>query len=163
MKRTKRQKLFIQCQHFKERKWQQKQTKKWWHSPFSVSRGGWTGRCLVCKSIRVHAHTPAHTQTHTHVCHPQTGFSARSVLSGRWSEGALKFYTCFCDARFPSTTAYFYSVISYVFHRMTWQHPENLLGLIFHFRNRRTDGSSESERFQLREKKLKKRTPCCGL
>lgn len=134
----KRRKLCIQCQHLKKEN--DKKTKKdtRWHSPF-LFRGRWTGRCLVCKSIRVHAHTQAHSQFLIHRLDSQ-------FFPGRWSEGALKF-TCLLSVNLYTSTQCFST-----FHRMTWQQPENLLVLVFHFTSGKTKtratGSNSEKKFK---------------
>lgn len=107
---TKRQKLFIQCQHFKDGRWhlmkmRKKKKKKDGIVLFFCFRTWWTGHC-VCKSIRVHAHTQAYTH------YPQTGSSVCSVRSGEMKWKSAEF-DLFCLSATPQP-AYFYSVISYV-------------------------------------------------
>lgn len=121
-----------------------KKKKKRWHSPFFCFRKWWTGRC-VCKSIRVHAHTQAYTH------YPRLDPQSVQSVPGRWSERALNLtcFVCLLPLNLPTSTQWFPT-----FHRMTWQHPENLLGLVFHFCKRWTDQNRESKRFQI-EKKIK--------
>lgn len=98
-------------------KWQEKKNPRW-HSPF-LFQGRWTGRCLVCKSIRVHAHTQAYS-----VSYPDW------ILSPFRGDEELKF-SCFVVFVFCQPV-YFYSVISYI------SQPENLLGLVFHLTSGQT-------------------------
>lgn len=91
-----------------------------------------------------------HTRKHTHIIHRLDPQSVQSV-PGRWSERALNLtcFVCLLPLNLPTSTQWFPT-----FHRMTWQHPENLLGLVFHFCKRWTDQNRESKRFQI-EKKIK--------
>lgn len=102
---------------------------------------------VLCVKASEFMHTRKHT--HTFLIHGLDSQSAQSVPGDegkeRWN---LLVLWCPLSLNLPTSIQWFP-----MFHRMTRQHPENSLGLVFHFCNRRTDQSSESKRFHLEKNK----------
>lgn len=115
-------------------------SKKVWSSPLSFSGGGGgemkVDVVLCVKSIRVHAHTPAHT----HISYSQIEFSPFQEMNLRRSAEIL---LVLCRPLSPQP-AFSYSVIP-TFHRMTPQHPENFLRLVSHPQKQAAGGSNRGK------------------
>lgn len=95
---------------------------------------------LVCKSISscTHASTHKHFSSADWILFSLFSPSREMKVKERWIWLVLWFPL---SLNLPTCSTQWFPT----FHRMTCQHPENLLGLIFHFSNRWTDQQWEWE------------------